>query len=87
MMKIHEVQNVAFAGDTLLLKIDGKDYRFPLAGISPALLGASASARENFEISPSGYGIHWPAIDEDLSIDGLLGVQHQPTFQDRQAVI
>jgi len=31
-----------------------------------------------YEISPSGYGIHWPLIDEDLSIDGLLGVKHRP---------
>ena len=31
-----------------------------------------------FEISPSGYGIHWPLLDEDLSIDGLLGVVHRP---------
>jgi hypothetical protein len=30
-----------------------------------------------YEISPSGYGIRWPLIDEDLSIDGLLGVRHQ----------
>ena len=27
---------------------------------------------------PSGYGIHWPLIDEDLSIDGLLGIVHTP---------
>jgi hypothetical protein len=26
----------------------------------------------NFQISPSGYGIHWPDIDEDLSVEGLL---------------
>jgi hypothetical protein len=26
----------------------------------------------NFEISPSGYGIHWPDLDEDLSIDGMI---------------
>ncbi|MFI5222153.1 MAG: DUF2442 domain-containing protein, partial [Bacteroidia bacterium] len=28
--------------------------------------------RGNFEISPSGYGIHWSLIDEDLSINGLI---------------
>jgi hypothetical protein len=37
-----------------------------------------AHNRENFEISPSGYGIHWPDVDEDLSIDGLIGVTHAP---------
>ncbi|PKN21436.1 MAG: hypothetical protein CVU65_16870 [Deltaproteobacteria bacterium HGW-Deltaproteobacteria-22] len=25
-------------------------------------------------MSPSGYGIHWPELDEDLSVDGLLGL-------------
>ena len=34
--------------------------------------------RNNFEVSPSGYGIHWPLIDEDLSIDGLIGIVHTP---------
>jgi hypothetical protein len=31
-----------------------------------------------FEVSPSGYGIHWPRLDEDISIDGLLGIVHSP---------
>ncbi|OYZ50723.1 MAG: hypothetical protein B7Y15_08625 [Bacteroidetes bacterium 24-39-8] len=25
-----------------------------------------------FTISPSGYGIHWPLIDEDLAVDAIL---------------
>jgi len=29
-----------------------------------------------YEFSPSGYGIHWPLIDEDISMDGLLGIAH-----------
>ncbi|MBN2442246.1 MAG: DUF2442 domain-containing protein [Spirochaetales bacterium] len=29
-------------------------------------------------MSPSGYGIHWPGQDEDLSIDSLLGIHHHP---------
>jgi hypothetical protein len=40
------------------------------------LANASETERKKYEISPSGYGIHWPLIDEDLSIDGLLGIQH-----------
>ena len=32
--------------------------------------------RERIEVSPSGYGLHWPEVDEDLSIDGLTGVRH-----------
>jgi len=40
--------------------------------VSKRLSKASLRERKKFEISPSGYGIHWPIIDEDLSIDGLL---------------
>ena len=36
------------------------------------LLEASKEERQNFEISPSGYGVHWPDVDEDLSARGLL---------------
>ena len=37
---------------------------------------ASQENKERFEISPAGYGIHWPDVDEDLSIDGLIGTKH-----------
>ncbi|MGA1874120.1 MAG: DUF2442 domain-containing protein [bacterium] len=49
--------------------------------MSPALKGASERERNTFEISPSGYGIHWPLIDEDISIDGLLGIAHNPKLK------
>ncbi len=78
MKKCHDVEKVAFEEDVLLLLVDGKEYHFPLAGVSPRLLAASQTERARYEISPSGYGIHWPLIDEDLSIDGLLGIPHRP---------
>jgi hypothetical protein len=28
--------------------------------------------KANFQLSPWGYGIHWPEVDEDLSIDGMI---------------
>ncbi|MBW2657327.1 MAG: DUF2442 domain-containing protein, partial [Deltaproteobacteria bacterium] len=42
---------------------------------------ASEEERNNFEISLSGYGIHWPLLDEDISIDGLLGIVHAPQWK------
>jgi hypothetical protein len=36
------------------------------------LLKASVKERSHWEICGSGYGIHWPEIDEDLSTEGLL---------------
>ncbi len=37
---------------------------------------ANEQQKSHFEISPSGYGIHWPDIDEDLAIDSLIGVRN-----------
>jgi len=78
MNKFHEVENLAFKDDKMVLKIDKVEYDFNLKNISEKLLHASKTERENFEISSSGYGIHWPLLDEDLSIDGLLGISHNP---------
>ena len=33
---------------------------------------ATPEERQNYEISPSGYGVHWPDVDEDLSARGAL---------------
>lgn len=74
----HEVDNLCFSGTLMVLTIDGKERRFELTEISDVLAQASDEERETFEVSPSGYGIHWPLLDEDLSIDGLLGILHSP---------
>ncbi len=39
---------------------------------SQALAAATEAERMNAELSPGGYGIHWPLLDEDLSVNGLL---------------
>jgi hypothetical protein len=76
MDKAHEVREVTFSGTSMSLSVDGKDYRIDIGQQSPKLAGATVTQRGNFVISPSGYGIHWPDLDEDLSIDGLIGVKH-----------
>ena len=73
MDKAHEIQSVSFSGDVILLEVDGKEYRIDIMGQSERLARATPSQRKNFKVSPSGYGIHWPDLDEDLSIDGLVG--------------
>lgn len=78
MKRFHDIERLAFQGNILILRVDGNEYEFQLSGISKKLAAASAFERESFEISPSGYGIHWPLLDEDLSIDGLLGIKHSP---------
>jgi hypothetical protein len=87
MNKLHEVDNIIVTDELLSLRIDGASYRFPLAKISPRLLAASPADRARFEISPSGYGLHWSTIDEDLSIDGLLGIRRKPSFHGPQAAV
>ena len=76
MNKIHQVQEVKFEDGKLLLTVDGQTVSKILTDLSPRLANASDAVRNHFVISPSGYGIHWPDCDEDLSIDALLGIRH-----------
>ena len=76
MKPYHIIENATVDNDELILTIDRQKYKFVFSNISSRLSAASRLERERFEISPSGYGIHWPLLDEDLSIDGLLGITH-----------
>ncbi len=78
MDKAHNIEHVSFTDTIMHLRVDGKDYQIDVAGESERLRKATQAQRENFEVSPAGYGIHWPDLDEDLSIDGLIGVRHAP---------
>ncbi len=64
--------------ENLIIIVDGNKHSFNLKDISLQLYNATDLERLNFVISPSGYGIHWPLLDEDLSIDALLGIKHMP---------
>lgn len=86
MTKLHDVQVIIFKNNKMFLKIDGKEYAFQLEKILKKLANASKLERERFEISPSGYGIHWPLLDEDLSVDGLLGIKHSPSKKKEMAI-
>ncbi len=85
MKKYHNIKEIMFEQGTMSLVIDGKRYSFKLSDISLKLATASLAERENYDISPSGYGIHWPSIDEDISIDGLLGISHRPKWAKERA--
>jgi hypothetical protein len=50
---------------------DGRCISVPLAWY-PRLLHASQSDRDDWQVAGGGFGIHWPALDEDLSVEGLL---------------
>ena len=85
MKNYHEISDLKFEDGFLVINIDGEPKRFQLKEVSPALEKASEEERNNFEISPSGYGIHWPLLDEDISIDGLLGIAHAPQWKKKIA--
>jgi hypothetical protein len=62
--------SVAFTADELVVTLAvGRKIATPLAWY-PRLRKASAAAREHFELMPMG--IHWPELDEDLGIAGML---------------
>lgn len=67
----------AACSDTHLVVMlsDGREIRTPLWWY-PRLLEASVQDRAHYELSP--FGIHWPDIDEDLSVAGMLKGRKAP---------
>lgn len=72
MDKRHNVQKIDFDGRLMTLSVDDQSYRLDVSLVSKRLATASDAARTLYHVSPSGYGIHWPEVDEDLTVDGLV---------------
>ena len=53
--------------------VDGRELKAPLAWF-PLLRDASRSQQANWRLIGRGEGIHWPDLDEDVSVAGLLGL-------------
>jgi len=65
-------QEIRVTNDELIVSlVDGRTISVPLVWF-PRLLHATAEQRNYFEILGDGEGIHWPHIDEDVSVAGLL---------------
>jgi hypothetical protein len=71
-IKIHNIKSIDADNSYLYLVIDEKSYRIRWEVCSPRLAKASLAQRKRFDVASSGYGIHWPEIDEDLAITPLL---------------
>lgn len=56
----------------MILSVDERQIAIDIADISNKLLVASDIERSMYKISPSGYGVHWPLIDEDISVNELM---------------
>ena len=63
---------VSVGDDALTVDLaDGRKVSAPLAWF-PRLLRAKPDQRRNWRLVGEGKGIHWPDVDEDLSVEGLL---------------
>lgn len=64
--------NVDVTDDTINVELnDGRSLTVPLSWY-PRLEHASPDEREIWELLGSGLGIHWPKIDEDISVEALI---------------
>jgi hypothetical protein len=64
--------SVRFDDVTMWVELtDGRTVGIPIAWF-PRLLHASPEQRAQYTISATGKGLHWDALDEDISVDGLL---------------
>ena len=70
--QIPEAEEVSVTDDTLHVELsDGRTISVPLAWY-PRLVHATHNERNNWELIGDGQGIHWPNLDEDLSVEGLI---------------
>jgi hypothetical protein len=66
------VKDVGVDGDKLTVWLDdGRVISLPLRWY-PSLTAATPTERARWRPSAAGRGIHWPALDYDLSVEGLL---------------
>jgi len=71
-IKLPTILQVTFSEETMLVSLsDGRILSIPLAWY-PTLAGATKEQLKACELSPSGYGVSWPELDEDLSVLGFL---------------
>jgi len=67
-----QAQDVNVTEDELtVMLIDGRTLAVPLAWY-PRLLHGTEAERRHWRLIGGGQGIHWPELDEDISVDHLL---------------
>jgi len=67
-------QSLEFIENAFVVHLqDGRSLTVPIEWF-PRLRDATLEQRTRYEFSGHGYGIHWPELDEDISVPGLLGL-------------
>lgn len=70
--RVATAQHVIITEDTLIIDlIDGRTISAPLAWY-PRLLHGKPEERNNWRLIGKGEGIHWPDLDEDISVENVL---------------
>ena len=65
-------QHVSLTDDALVVElVDGRTITVPLTWY-PRLAHGTPAERANWRLIGEGEGIHWPDVDEDISVEGLL---------------
>ncbi|MYD49917.1 MAG: DUF2442 domain-containing protein [Dehalococcoidia bacterium] len=71
-VRVPDAGEVTVTEDTLTVELsDGRTIAVPLAWY-PRLVHAIEEERGNWRLTGGGQGIHWPDLDEDISVEGLL---------------
>lgn len=69
---VPNVESVTVTKDTLSVDLsDGRTISVPMSWF-PRLVHATLAERSNWRLIGKGHGVHWPDIDEDISVGGLL---------------
>jgi hypothetical protein len=74
LVTVHEssIQEVSFTDDAFTARLsDGRLISIPIVWY-PRLMHGSEDERERYELIGDGEGIHWPDLDEYVSVEGLL---------------
>ena len=73
MSSVYNVKNLRITQKELSFEVSGSEIRVPFERTGSKVLPETKTEYlQIFEIDEDGIGIHWPVIDEDLSIEGLL---------------
>ncbi len=71
-LTLPRIVSLSVTDDTLSVDLeDGRTISVPISWY-PRLAYGTPEERAHFQISGAGYGIHWPDLDEDIGVEGLL---------------
>ncbi|NUM77965.1 DUF2442 domain-containing protein [candidate division KSB1 bacterium] len=72
MEKLYDIGEVTLHDYLLSFKVNGIPVTWNLAKVSKTLAQATPEQVAKMIVDPVGVGFHWPALDEDLSVTGIL---------------